>query len=201
MTKSSGEVEAMENPKSRERRLVVSVMETTLDSVAVLLAEKIHRSAKENASFCRSESSCESLKRRHLFPGLYGTEAEVETTLEAYGVEVPKPNKRVRELSDIDPDETVSPATYITSDLGKESTADADEATSTHSQNSTSIPATGQTDIWGRYPPKELKNPIDCPICGRQVNTLRFAPHLDKCMGIGTTSRAASTIGTTARNS
>ena len=47
-------------------------------------------------------------------------------------------------------------------------------------------------DIYGRAPPKEPKDMIDCHICGRQVNTLRYAPHLDKCMGIGTTVRAAA---------
>lgn len=47
-------------------------------------------------------------------------------------------------------------------------------------------------DIYGRAPPKEPKDMISCHICGRQVNTLRYAPHLDKCMGIGTTVRAAA---------
>jgi len=47
-------------------------------------------------------------------------------------------------------------------------------------------------DIWGKLQPKEPKGMMDCKVCGRQVNTLRYAPHLDKCMGIGTTVRAAA---------
>jgi Sgf11 (transcriptional regulation protein) len=35
-------------------------------------------------------------------------------------------------------------------------------------------------DIWGNCHPKEPKDMVDCLICGRQVNTLRFSPHLDK---------------------
>jgi Sgf11 (transcriptional regulation protein) len=35
-------------------------------------------------------------------------------------------------------------------------------------------------DIWGNCHPKEPKYMVDCLICGRQVNTLRFSPHLDK---------------------
>ena len=42
------------------------------------------------------------------------------------------------------------------------------------------------SDIWGRLPPKEPKQTCRCQICGRHVSTLRFAPHLDKCMGLST---------------
>ena len=47
-------------------------------------------------------------------------------------------------------------------------------------------------DIYGHQRPKEPTAMISCHICGRQVNTLRYAPHLDKCLGIGTTVRAAA---------
>jgi len=57
-----------------------------------------------------------------------------------------------------------------------------------------------QADIWGRIPTKEPKFLVQCSICNRMVNTLRFAPHLDKCMGIGTTLRAATIAGTGTRN-
>jgi Sgf11 (transcriptional regulation protein) len=39
-------------------------------------------------------------------------------------------------------------------------------------------------DIWGNIPLKEPREPVHCPICNRPINALRFAPHLDKCMGI-----------------
>lgn len=44
-------------------------------------------------------------------------------------------------------------------------------------------------DVWGRVPPKEPKITAECHVCRRQVNALRFAVHLGKCMGIGGSSR------------
>ncbi|CAB9508606.1 expressed unknown protein [Seminavis robusta] len=65
-------------------------------------------------------------------------------------------------------------------------------AASTVSKTTQPPKNTAHLDIWGRCNPKEPKEMMDCLICGRQVNALRFAPHLDKCMGIGTTVRAAA---------
>lgn len=48
------------------------------------------------------------------------------------------------------------------------------------------------TDIWGRRPAKEPPQLIECSVCLGQVNGLRFASHLDKCLGIGTMSRNSS---------
>lgn len=90
------------------------------------------------------------------------------------------------------------------SDTAMETTTAPDEATSNppptkpvSSSSTAARPPTTKTqaqqlDIWGKRPPKEPKQLVECLICGRQVNTLRFAPHLDKCMGIGTTVRAAA---------
>jgi len=44
-------------------------------------------------------------------------------------------------------------------------------------------------DIWGRLPPKEPLSTEICTLCGRNVSALRFAPHLDKCMGVGNSRR------------
>eukprot|EP00116_Pleurobrachia_bachei_P014353 sb/3474615/ len=42
-------------------------------------------------------------------------------------------------------------------------------------------------DIFGQ--PKEVKSvDIDCPECSRSVAATRFAPHLEKCMGMGRNS-------------
>mmetsp|Transcript_27593 Transcript_27593/g.40607 ORF Transcript_27593/g.40607 Transcript_27593/m.40607 type:complete len:185 (+) Transcript_27593:1602-2156(+) len=57
-----------------------------------------------------------------------------------------------------------------------------------------------QMDVWGRAPPKDPGNTL-CTVCGRQVNTLRFAPHLDKCMGIGTLRGGYGNGGTGTRSS
>jgi Sgf11 (transcriptional regulation protein) len=50
------------------------------------------------------------------------------------------------------------------------------------------------TDIWGNVPAKEPSYWIECTVCknNTKVNALRFASHLDKCMGIRTMSRSAS---------
>lgn len=40
-------------------------------------------------------------------------------------------------------------------------------------------------DIYGRIPPKEPKiTSTICLLCGRSVSAIRFAPHLEKCMGL-----------------
>mmetsp|Transcript_7198 Transcript_7198/g.19506 ORF Transcript_7198/g.19506 Transcript_7198/m.19506 type:complete len:164 (-) Transcript_7198:384-875(-) len=52
--------------------------------------------------------------------------------------------------------------------------------------------ATSQTDIWGRIPPKELRTPCECRLCGRQISALRFAQHLDKCMGLSNSRPSSS---------
>lgn len=46
-------------------------------------------------------------------------------------------------------------------------------------------------DIYGRVPPKEPKYPFQCSACGRGVSVLRYAPHLDKCLGKNKMARNA----------
>jgi len=48
------------------------------------------------------------------------------------------------------------------------------------------------TDIWGNLHTKEadVAASVVCPVCRKSIpNRTRFAPHLDKCMGIGTMQR------------
>ena len=40
-------------------------------------------------------------------------------------------------------------------------------------------------DVYGERPPVEPPDMLECAHCQRQVHPLRFAPHLDKCMGVG----------------
>lgn len=51
---------------------------------------------------------------------------------------------------------------------------------------------TRHSDIWGKVPPKEPKQLAKCTICDRDVSALRFAPHLDKCMNLGSVRVAAA---------
>ena len=65
-------------------------------------------------------------------------------------------------------------------------------ATTTATGSLVSVGGRGK-DIWGNYPAKEPKDlMIACPICQRMVQVARFAPHLDKCMGLGNTTRGAA---------
>jgi hypothetical protein len=49
------------------------------------------------------------------------------------------------------------------------------------------------TDIYGRIPGKEPKHTIPCPNdCGRQLSSSRLALHLEKCLGLVTSSRRGS---------
>lgn len=53
----------------------------------------------------------------------------------------------------------------------------------------------GGTDLYGQVPPREPRYTFNCAHCGQKVGVLRYAPHLDKCMG-GKQSRATSRRGT-----
>lgn len=65
----------------------------------------------------------------------------------------------------------------------------------TNNINSRSNQPVSHCDIWGRVPAKEPVEWIECSVCNKatKVNALRFASHLDKCMGIGTLSRNSNT--------
>ena len=112
-------------------------------------------------------------ERMALYPGLYESVDELKEDMLANGVEYLKHDIPLQ--FNIDLRETEEPATE-------------------NDNQGFSIVTRQQTqlDIWGRLPPKEPEAMIDCPLCKRLVSTLRFAPHLDKCMGIGTMSRASA---------
>jgi hypothetical protein len=61
------------------------------------------------------------------------------------------------------------------------------EATTT----ATATTRSAVTDIWGRIPPKEPRRTATCTLCGRHLSALRFAQHLEKCMGIGGSTRGS----------
>ncbi|GAX16146.1 hypothetical protein FisN_3Hh373 [Fistulifera solaris] len=109
------------------------------------------------------------LERMALYPGLYKSVDELKDDLVANGVEYVKRDTPIQ--YNIDSTEVTEPTTESDGIMTRQQT---------------------QVDIWGRLPNKEPETMIDCPLCKRLVNTLRFAPHLDKCMGIGTMSRASA---------
>jgi hypothetical protein len=159
------------------------ILEETIDSVAWMLARKIHQNGHIPRAQHHTYPSESIADRQSLYPGLYSSEEELAKDLERYAVEVPKRRKL---SSTTAPDEQ-----ELLSEQPNTSTGESINGSSTPSAVVTRQQVNSM-DIWGRCPPKEPKETIECSICHRQVNTLRFAPHLDKCMGIGTTSRASS---------
>lgn len=113
------------------------------------------------------------LDRMSLYPGLYESVDELKDDLLANGVEWFKHDSPMK-LSN-----------------GR---SDPEEPAPENESNGSSVLTRQQTqlDIWGRLPPKEPESMIDCPLCKRLVSTLRFALHLDKCMGLGTMCRASA---------
>lgn len=49
------------------------------------------------------------------------------------------------------------------------------------------------SDIYGNFPNSNEVN-SKCLSCGRHMAVVTFARHLDKCLGIGSTSRSSATI-------
>lgn len=84
---------------------------------------------------------------------------------------------------------------FTTSSVGEEYATAATSALERHgvAAVSTSTPSARSSsyDIYGRIPPKEPKiTSTICLLCGRSVSAIRFAPHLEKCMGLtASTSR------------
>lgn len=129
------------------------------------------------------ENSLESVRksllrdRMALYPGLYESVEELAEDLLAYSVESFK---------------DITALEFVNNKNGYEEPATENESNGDEGNISVLTRRQTELDIWGRLPPKEPKSMINCPLCKRLVNTLRFAPHLDKCMGIGTMSRASA---------
>lgn len=149
--------------------LVSSIYDELITSVCVDVSFKIHRMIKAGA-FTRRDLMMSS--RMELYPGLYDNEEEVRKALDEYATELPAKRPRLSAPTDSNGDRET-----------------ADKKDSDGSSVMTRNQTNPQTDIWGR-PPRPPNENVECSVCNRQVSTVRFAPHLDKCMGIGTTSRA-----------
>jgi hypothetical protein len=122
--------------------------------------------------------------RRKLYPGLYKTDEEAQAAIEKYAVELPDTYKRPR--LDSAWQRLANSANTADDDalVPKDDDAAADHGTSLQPKATQLIYS--NADIWGAIPPKEPKYMVECQICNRQVAASRFAPHLDKCMGLGT---------------
>lgn len=122
------------------------------------------------------------MDRRQLYPDVYENEEDMLRQLEIYAVEHVRNDPLVEE--DFLTKGTLDTANYR------------DEMKTEHVPSQAAIAqqmtVTRHTDIWGNTPLKEPPEMISCSVCSQKINTLRFASHLDKCLGLGNTTRAAS---------
>ena len=168
--------------ESSDDRIVESIYDHMITSICIDVACNMHELIKKG-EFSMSELR-EPFSRREVYPELYKDQedAAIQETLEKYSTHVPNPRKR--------------PHRKVSSSAGNNETLDNNTSMGGASETNTPEKAAAPTmqtrhtinhsDIWGRTPPKEPKQACECQICGRFVSTLRFAPHLDKCMGLST---------------
>jgi hypothetical protein len=154
--------------------LIDSIFDQLITSVCVDVSFKIHRMIK-TGEFSRRDLMISS--RMELYPGLYENEEEVRKALDEYATELPAKRPRL------------SAPIGSNGDMETVDKKDADGPNDNAVTSSVMTRNQAITDIWGR-PPRPPNENVECSVCNRQVSTVRFAPHLDKCMGIGTTSRA-----------
>ena len=168
------------------------VYDRLITSLSTDVAFQIHRMIKTGVYPLSDLLTPED--RSELYPDIYGRKEDdknngnvkdPETELKKYAVFYPEPRKR-RRLEDAAKKSPVDTANTTT-----------DQAAGQQQQQSSGgtqapPPAAAHLDIYGKMPAKEPAQMVPCTVCGRQVNTLRYAPHLDKCLGIGTTVRQAA---------
>jgi hypothetical protein len=186
-----------------EDDLVYQIYDTLLRESAVLVAAGMHRIFQTSGS----AATMNSRSRRELYPTLYSDDDDdslVQKKLDQYVTTVPESHieREAEEMEGAVADATMD-------GVNVEEAAGSTAAPPPASEPPTPVlpTTTQQQDIWGKTPLKEDPNRFAvCRICGRHVSTLRFAPHLDKCMGLNNTTRtaaanAASTIQAAIRSS
>jgi hypothetical protein len=177
---------------SSEDRIVQSIYEHMVKSVCIDVARNMHELIKTGeipASELKAPQS-----RQEIYPELYNgkSPSEVKEMLEKYATDQPTTRSRKRKL----PSTTTTTTKPVT---GGDNESDEDfQDPSTPEEQPASQQTITHLDIWGKMPPKEPKQTCACRLCGRHVSALRFAPHLDKCMGLST---ARGSAGNPSRNS
>ena len=125
-------------------------------------------------------------ERQKLFPDLYKDASTMVSEMEKYAVE--RPQKKSKTIENGNSRLTTR----------RPSEGEGADAAAAASSNTISTRQQPQIDIWGRVALKEPAYTVDCVVCHRPMNTLRYAQHLDKCLGLGTMARSAT--GAPARN-
>ena len=178
-----------EQTKSSEDKIVDSIYEHIVRSICIDVACNMHELIKTGAlppSELRATSS-----RHEIYPELYDSKSpsEIIEILESYGTYQTPTVSRKRKLPpgetlEDDPDGQDSPSK--SADEESEGDEDFADPSNTVEDKPSAKQAISNLDIWGKFPPKEPKKTVKCPVCSRFVSTSRFASHLDKCMGLST---------------
>lgn len=161
-----------------EEQLVQSLYDDLIDSISMDVACGMHRMVKTGTY----SDIMTPRSRMDIYPSVHSSREEMEESLGRYVTEVPliqRPRMASVAASDLN-SECESADAAIVDDFPVVLVPEP----ITHNLRNT------QHDIWGRIPAKEAA--AKCPVCTRHISTLRFAPHLDKCLGIGTTTRVAA---------
>jgi hypothetical protein len=163
------------------------ILDDILEHIAADLACEMHYAIKMGMITERSK------RRLDLYSQVHATEEEMMQSLRRYETEEPL-QKRTSTLTEealLDVEEqdnedatTIPSSSLSTPTVNNSTTAITAVIMTRHQQN--------HNDIWNRLPPKEPKKLATCTICNREVSALRFAPHLDKCMQLGSMRGAAA---------
>jgi Sgf11 (transcriptional regulation protein) len=142
----------------------------------------LHCTMEEDAPPRKRTRSAIFEERRILYPTLYDskTDDEIQQILDQYVVEY-----ETTSVSLTSDDIPSPPLDQTPPRIDPDPAADS---------------VSSSTDIWGRHPPKEYSSDtLICTICQQKVgSSLRYASHLDKCLGIGTMSRGGNSAATSA---
>jgi hypothetical protein len=157
------------------------IYDDILESLCKSTAAKLHRLIKYGELHVG-----DIMDRRQLYPDVYNSEEDMQQQLEFYAVEQAKPQNGPLVENDFLPGTIDS-----TNDKNYENEIKTEQGPQ-QATNTQQITVSRHTDIWGNTPLKEPAEMISCSVCSQKINTLRFASHLDKCLGLGNTTRAAS---------
>jgi hypothetical protein len=157
-------------------QVVDFVLDDILEHISTDVACELHRAIKMGTLKSGPK------RRLDLYPTIHASEEAMLALLQKYATE-----ESLKEKSNILVDDELFEV-----DEQEEQDETNPAIVTRHQQN--------QTDIWNRIPPKEPKKLAKCTICDREVSVLRFAPHLDKCMQLGTARAASANHNTTVSN-
>ena len=125
-------------------------------------------------------------------------ETKIENLIEKYSVNEETLNKEIEEIYECLFDEIIfgfSLQIHRSAKLGFLFYFDSNDETNENESDSNSTPIGDQEDIFTTSNSRNnlSKYECKCPNCNRTIAAIRFAPHLEKCMGLGRSSSRMAT--------